>query len=416
MTNTFASNWLSLDAALQHAYASLTPVTESITLSIDAALGHVTAEDIVAPVDVPPADNSAMDGYALYASDTHLSTPLPVIGSQFAGMPKAEDTLQKGTALRIMTGALIPAGADCVVMQENTTANHDTITVNKPALVGENIRRAGSDIRANTSVIPKGTLLAASHLVLLASMGIHQVLVNRPLKVGLMATGDELKEAGESLSCGQIYESNRTGTRALLAHLPVDITDYGIIPDDKKALEQVLSQAAKDQDLLISSGGVSVGDADYVKDIVQSLGKINFWKIAIKPGKPFAFGRLGDCVFCGVPGNPVSAFVTTQQIVLPIIKKMIAIACSKPLRQLTLSATLAKPVSRKPGREEFVRAVLTQHDDGEYVVHPLAKQSSGVMTTVTQANSYLIIPAEVAALEEGAKVTVQPFSLFPFVE
>ncbi|MEG3768250.1 gephyrin-like molybdotransferase Glp [Alteromonas sp. 14N.309.X.WAT.G.H12] len=416
MTNSFASNWLSLDAALNTAYSSLTPITDAITLTIDDALGFVLADDIVAPVDVPPADNSAMDGYAVYASDTNQLTPLTVVGSQFAGMASNAAVLQKGTAIRIMTGALIPSGADCVVMQENTTLEGDTVTVNKPALVGENIRRAGNDIRANTVVINKGTLLSASHLVLLASMGIHHVSVFRPLNVGLMATGDELKEAGETLSSGQIYESNRTGSRALLAHLPVNITDFGIVPDNKDALKKVLSNAAKSQDLLISSGGVSVGDADFVKDMVASLGQINFWKIAIKPGKPFAFGRLGKCIFCGVPGNPVSAFVTTQQIVLPIIKKMIGTACDKPIRQMTIQATLTAPINRKAGREEFLRSVLTQDPNGDCFVSPLPKQSSGVMTTVTQANSYLIIPADVASLEKGSTVTVQPFSLFPYIE
>ncbi len=405
------NGWLPLEDALRRTLSQVCPVAETDAVIVNDALHRVVSEDVVAVMNVPPADNSAMDGFALYASDSQSAEPLTVVATQLAGMPLREEKLKKGQAVRIMTGALVPTGADCVVMQENTTRTDEQVEINKAAMPGENIRRAGGDIASGTTVIQAGTQLTASHLVLLASMGIASVNVYRKLRVGIIATGDELKPAGETLVSGQIYESNRTGTRALLAAEPVIITDYGIVADDKAALSDVFSKAAKEQDLVISSGGVSVGDADFVKELVASQGDIAFWKIAIKPGKPFAFGSLGDAVFCGVPGNPVSAFVTTQQLVLPVIKRLTGVASESAVTPLTFKATLTSPVRRRPGRQEFLRARMHKNEQGDYEVEPLAKQSSGVMTTVTQANCYIIVPAECSEIIVGNSVTIQPFSL-----
>lgn len=410
--STSAPNgWLPLEDALHNALSHVQPVVEAEAVMVGDALHRVVSEDVVAGVNVPPADNSAMDGFALYASDSQSTLPLQVVDTQLAGMPLREVKLEKGQAVRIMTGALVPNGADCVVMQENTSRTDTEVVINKPAMPGENIRRAGGDIATGATVITAGTQLTASHLVLLASMGIASVQVFRKLRVGIIATGDELKTAGETLASGQIYESNRTGTRALLAAEPVEITDFGIVADDKVALSEVFTNAAHTQDLVISSGGVSVGDADFVKELVASQGDIGFWKIAIKPGKPFAFGRLGNAVFCGVPGNPVSAFVTTQQLVLPIIKRMVGAASEQVIKPLTIKATLTTSLRRRAGRKEFVRAHMQKNAYGDYDVVPLAKQSSGVMTTVTQANCYIILPAECSEIPEGNSVTIQPFSL-----
>ena len=304
-TTPTPNDWLPLDDALRRALSQVRPVTESESVMVSEALHRVASEDVVAPVDVPPADNSAMDGYALYSTDTCDALPLAVVATQLAGMPYHDTKLAKGQAIRIMTGALIPAGADCVVMQENASRTDDTVVINKAAMPGENIRRAGGDIARGAIVIHAGTQLTASHLVLLASMGIQTVRVYRKLRVGIIATGDELRAAGAPLTSGQIYESNRTGTRALLAAEPIDVTDYGIVADDIGILGEMFSTASRQEDLIISSGGVSVGEADFVKELVADQGDIAFWKIAIKPGKPFAFGSLGDAVFCGVPGNPV---------------------------------------------------------------------------------------------------------------
>lgn len=412
MTNSAStpSGWLPLDEALSRALAAVTPVTETENVAVSDALHRITGEDIVSQTDVPPADNSAMDGYALYAADT-AGEPVTVSGTQFAGMALPEEKIHRGTAVRIMTGALIPPGAECVVMQENTRREDDIITVTKPAIAGENIRRAGGDIAKGAQVIKRGTRLEPGHLVLLASMGISSVCVFRKLKVGIMATGDELVEAGVPLQSGQIYESNRTGTRALLAHEPVTITDYGIIPDDKAALESVFKEASESQDVIISSGGVSVGDADFVKELVARHGEIAFWKIAIKPGKPFAFGSLGNALFCGVPGNPVSAWVTTQQLVLPMLKRLSGIETVGAGKPLTINATLTAGIKRKAGRQEFLRAVMVVQEDGSYNVTPSGKQSSGVMTTVTQANCYIIVPSDCKMLSAGDTVKVQPFSV-----
>ncbi|MBU3022779.1 gephyrin-like molybdotransferase Glp [Aestuariibacter sp. A3R04] len=405
------SPWLSLDDALAFSLSNVSPLDETVSLPVASSLGFVLADDLISPVNVPPADNSAMDGYAVYASDTQSPSPLTVVAEQFAGMSRPDKKQEKGTAIRIMTGALIPPGADSVVMQENTVRDATQVVIAKPALVGENIRRSGADIEMGSTVITKGTALNAAHLVLLHSMGISHVTVTRPLKVGILATGDELVEPGNTLSSGQIYESNRIGTRALLAQLPVTITDYGIVADDKKALSDILTKASKEQDLLISSGGVSVGDADFVKELVAQLGEINFWKVAIKPGKPFAFGKLSSTVFCGLPGNPVSAFVTAQQLVLPIIRRMAGIATQHNTTTLTLTARLQQDIKRRKGRQEFLRARMYQDSDQQWCVAPLSKQSSGVMTSITNANCYLVLPAEVSEVKAGDTVLVQPLRL-----
>lgn len=405
------SPWLSLDDALTLALSAISPVRDTVSLPVTTALGCVLAEDFISPVNVPPADNSAMDGYAVYASDTQSDVPLNVVAEQFAGMPRSEQNQEKGTATRIMTGALIPPGADCVVMQENTLRDGSTLTITKPAIAGENIRRTGADIEMGTTVISKGTMLTPSHLVLLHSMGTSHIAVIRPLRVGILATGDELVEPGESLSSGQIYESNRIGTRALLAQLPVTITDYGIVQDDKAVLTNILTKASNEQDVIISSGGVSVGDADFVKELVAQLGEIDFWKVAIKPGKPFAFGKLGSAVFCGLPGNAVSAFVTAQQLVLPVIHQLCGVAYQHKAKTLSLTATLQCDIKRRKGRQEFLRANMYQDEELQWCVRPLSKQSSGVMTSVTNANCYLVLPAQVSEVKAGESVLVQPMRL-----
>lgn len=400
-----APAWLSLKEARDRALAVTPVLCDTETVSLDAALHRITAAEILAPVDVPPWDNSAMDGYALRATDAKLNTPITVSQTVFAGDSQIP-ALTAGTAARIMTGAPLPAGADTVVMQENVERTGERIIISVPSRRFANIRAQGGDIARGDTVISTGTRLTAAHLMLLASLGLENVTVYRRLRVGLMATGDELQQPGTPLKPGQIYESNRTGVKALLASLAVAVTDYGIIPDNRVALTKVMQQASNEVDLLISSGGVSVGDADYVKDVLASLGDVNFWKVAIKPGKPFAFGRIGSTCFCGVPGNPVSAYVTTQMLVQPVIERYQGLA--SPTRPLALSATLTTGITRRAGRSEFQRAVMQLSPDG-WQVSPLPRQSSGVMSSVTQANCYLLLDADVATLASGSTVSVLPF-------
>ncbi|WP_137167135.1 molybdopterin molybdotransferase MoeA [Salinimonas lutimaris] len=401
-----STGWLTLAQALQQLIQAATPVTQTEQVRLTDCLGRICAQDIVAPVSVPPQDVSAMDGYAIglpvSAGQSYQVTHTILAGSDVSGL-----SLAAGEAARIMTGASILAGASAVVMQENTERDGDTVVITQAAREHENIRAAGNDITAGQTVISAGTRLSASHLMLLASLGMADCTVLRQLKVGLIATGDEIMPAGTPLQPGQIYNSNTVGVQALLAPLNVDVHDFGIARDDKQSLTNTLLEASSQVDVLISTGGVSVGEADFVKQVLDEHGEVGFWKVAIKPGKPFAFGQLGQCLFCGVPGNPVSAFVTTQQLVMPLIESMQGLSAAT--RPLTIKAALNGQLKRRAGRQEFLRARLWQADNGDWQVTLLAKQSSGVMTTVTQANAYIIADETCTALNDGDTVTVQPF-------
>ncbi|RDV27340.1 molybdopterin molybdenumtransferase MoeA [Alteromonas aestuariivivens] len=412
MTDPVSSGWHSLDSALSQALSQLNAVTESESVPLSSALGRVLASPIVAKHNVPPWDNSAMDGYAVIASNAVAGKTLKVTDTLLAGMNGETFEVTPDTAIRIMTGAPVPRGATAVIMQENTCRLDNAIEVLQTARAGENIRPMGCDIAQGDTVIVAGTRLSAAHLMLIASLGADSVSVFRKLRVGLMATGDELVSAGEECRPGQIYESNRAGIAGLLAPFEVEILDLGIVPDEPQRLKNTFKQAASEVDLLISSGGVSVGDADFVKAIVAELGRIDFWKVAIKPGKPFAFGQLGKAIFCGVPGNPVSSYVTTQKLVLPIVRHLQGESAIAESRTLPLKARLKGSINRKPGRLDFQRAHVTFDDQNQAWVSPLPKQSSAIMTTVTSANCFMLIEQNVAELNDGDWVCIQPFDLY----
>ena len=405
------SPWLSLEEALQKAIDAVTVITQSEVVNLELALNRVVSTPILAPVSVPPWDNSAMDGYAVNTSDAHLDEVLPISQTLTAGMA-ADTALSSGTVARIMTGAQIPAGANAVIMQENTDKlESGDIQIKQAAQAGENIRVKGSDIVEGNVVVDAGTRLTPSHLMLIASLGLAQVEVYRSLRVGLLATGDELAQPGTDATDQQIYEANRTGVRALLTPLAVEIKDYGIAKDNPDDIRDIFKRATQEVDVLISSGGVSVGDADFVKDVIDELGDIDFWKVAIKPGKPFAFGKISQTFFCGLPGNPVSAYVTTEQIVAPLLRVLQGETKHSQTHRLTLKAQVTKDYARRAGRKEFLRAVWHTDESGKMWVTPLQKQSSGVMSTVTQANCYLVLDASQARIEAGEDVLIQPFSL-----
>src|SRR5476649_475018 len=276
------------------------------TLSLTDAAGRVTAQPVISPVNVPPFDNSAMDGYAVRLADLDGAAPLPVAGKAFAGIPFSGDW-PHGAVLRIMTGAPVPAGADAVIMQEQAEPGPDGVRFTAKAKAGQNIRRIGDDIHQGAEVIPAGRALGVAELPLLASLGIDKIQVLRRLKVALFSTGDELQPIGAPLAAGQIHDTNRFTVRLMLQQLGCDVIDLGIIADNAQALRAAFKEADQRADLVITSGGVSVGEADYTKTVLEDLGHIDFWRLAIKPGKPFAFGHLEEAWFCGLPGNPVSA-------------------------------------------------------------------------------------------------------------
>ncbi|MGL4505907.1 MAG: molybdopterin molybdotransferase MoeA, partial [Aeromonas sobria] len=348
------SGLLPLSDALQGMLEQLACCCDSEQLPLPEALGRVLASDIASPLAVPPFDNSAMDGYAVRLADLAIGTPLIMAGKAFAGQPY-QGEWSAGHCVRIMTGAPVPAGTDAVVMQEETQADGDRITFLCKPIVGQNIRLAGSDIDKGACVLPAGTRLTPREMPLLASLGVATVTVRRPLKVAIFSTGDELKPVGTPLAHGDIYDSNRYGVRAMLARMGCDCLDLGIIPDDPAQLRAAFIRADKEADALITTGGVSVGEADFTKQLLDELGEIGFWKLAIKPGKPFAFGRLPRAWFFGLPGNPVSAMVTFDQLVQPARAKLAGQQFVRPLQR---QAMAAEPLKKSPGRLDFQRGML----------------------------------------------------------
>ncbi|MFM5727750.1 molybdopterin molybdotransferase MoeA [Aeromonas veronii] len=398
------SGLLPLSDALQGMLEQLACCCDSEQLPLPEALGRVLASDIASPLAVPPFDNSAMDGYAVRLTDLTAGTPLIMAGKAFAGQPY-QGEWPAGHCVRIMTGAPVPAGTDAVVMQEETLADGDRITFLAQPEPGQNIRRAGSDIGKGACVLPAGTRLTPREMPLLASLGVATVTVRRPLKVAIFSTGDELKPVGTPLAHGDIYDSNRYGVRAMLARMGCDCLDLGIIPDDPAQLRAAFIRADEESDVLITTGGVSVGEADFTKQLLDELGEIGFWKLAIKPGKPFAFGRLPRAWFFGLPGNPVSAMVTFDQLVQPALAKLAGQHFERPLQ---LQAIAAEPLKKSPGRLDFQRGILSQGPNG-LEVRSTGSQDSAVFSSLSRANCYIVLERERGRVAAGETVTVEPF-------
>ena len=395
---------LPLSDALQGMLEQLACCCDSEQLPLPQALGRILASDIASPLAVPPFDNSAMDGYAVRLADLAAGIQLIMAGKAFAGQPY-QGEWPAGHCVRIMTGAPVPEGTDAVVMQEETQADGDRITFLTQPEPGQNIRRAGSDIGKGACVLQAGTRLTPREMPLLASLGIATVPVRRPLKVAIFSTGDELKPVGTPLAHGDIYDSNRYGVRAMLARLGCDCLDLGIIPDDPAQLRAAFIRADEEADVLITTGGVSVGEADFTKQLLDELGEIGFWKLAIKPGKPFAFGRLPRAWFFGLPGNPVSAMVTFDQLVQPALAKLAGQRFERPLQ---LQAVTTEQLKKSPGRLDFQRGILSQGPNG-LEVRSTGSQDSAVFSSLSRANCYIILERERGRVAAGETVTVEPF-------
>ncbi|WP_062065110.1 molybdopterin molybdotransferase MoeA [Cellvibrio sp. OA-2007] len=407
---------LPVEDALLRMQQQLIPVQETEWVDVALALDRVLAEAVLASINVPASDNSAMDGYALRGADAQTDGALfEVIGQSLAGHPfcfaaqqGAASALGSMQAVRIMTGAMIPAGADTVVMQENVTRTGETLQLNTAVVTGDNIRRAGEDIKIGSEILSQGHRISALDIGLLASLGIARVKVWRKLRIAVLSTGDELLPPGAPHNADKIYDSNRPLLCALLQRLAVEVKDVGIVADDLPALRTAFTQAMQWADLVISSGGVSVGDADYTKAVLAELGEIDFWKIAMKPGKPFAFGRLGAGWFVGLPGNPVSTAVTYHQLVVPAVRYL---AGEKTLELMQLSAIAEQRLKKQPGRMDFQRGILI-NDQGVNRVVSAGSQSSGVLSSMAKANCYIRLEAERGTVQPGETVTVIPFDKF----
>ncbi len=376
-----------VDEALHQLLAAMPVIreTESVSL-LEASAGRIVAGSIVAAVSVPAWDNSAMDGYALKVEGLSEGDELPVSQRIVAG--RVGDPLRPGTAARIFTGAPVPPGANAVVMQENCDELDGRVRVRQLPVRGENIRGAGDDVRAGEQLLPTGSRPGPAEVAMLASCGISRLTVTRKLRIALMTTGDELQAPGAVLAPGQIYNSNHFLLAALIQRLPCELIDLGIVCDTRDATEKALLRAADSADCIISTGGVSVGGEDHVRDAVQAVGQLKLWRLALKPGKPFAFGQVGTAQFFGLPGNPVSAFVTFVLLVRPCLLRMAgASACMPP--ELTLSAGFER--NEVSDRQEYLRVKVQKTKDGDSQLVPCRNQSSGVMSSLTQGDGLAVV-------------------------
>ncbi|WP_438863328.1 molybdopterin molybdotransferase MoeA [Neptunicella sp.] len=400
-----APGLIPIELAMEKIWQTIQPLTDAEILPLAQSVGRVLAEDICSPIDVPGYDNSAMDGYALRIEDIGKHHKLAQIGKSFAGKP-FQGSVAEGQCVRIMTGARIPHGTDAVVMQENTLADNGLIQIQTRVKPGEAIRRRGEDICQGQSVLSKGHKVSPVDIGLLASIGVIHVPVFRFVKVAIFSTGDELYQPGEILPEGCIYDSNRPALQALLQQAGMQVIDLGVIEDSPDSIRNAFLQADQQADVVITSGGVSVGEADFTREILEELGDIAFWKLAIKPGKPLAFGRLPNSYFFGLPGNPVSSMVTFHQIALPSLQLL---SGKIPTQRTRLKAKASESFRKRPGRTDFQRGIYVKDNQGNLSVSPLSNQSSGVLSSFYQANCYVVLENERGHVAEGENVIIELF-------
>jgi len=397
---------LTVAEARQAIHSALTPITGWEQVAIRDALDRVLAHDVIAPHNVPAHDNSAMDGYAVGSADCgEGESRLTVVGTAFAGNAFSGH-IGSGQAVRIMTGAMVPRGADCIVPQEFTRTDADGVIITGPLTAGDNIRRAGEDLCKDAPALKAGSRIGPAELGLIASLGIAEVTIRRRLRVAFFSTGDEVASIGKPLAPGQIYDSNRYTLFGALTRLGCDLIDMGVIPDQPDALEAAFADATACADVILTSGGVSVGEADFIKDMMHRLGNVDFWKLNIKPGRPMAFGRIGDTWLFGLPGNPVAVMVTFYQFVQDALLALMGV---NPLPDRpTHPARCQVDIRKSAGRREYVRAIMTQ-ENGESVVVPTGAQGSGVLRSMSDANCFIVLPEPRESVRAGETVEVQMF-------
>ena len=389
----------------------LEPVAGMERVFVRSTLGRVLAEDVLSTVNVPGHDNSAMDGYAVRFADLAAEgdTVLRLAGTAFAGRTFA-GRVETGQCVRIMTGGVIPEGADTVVIQEVVRAENDRIVVPPKQRQGQHIRRAGEDLRAGEPAIRAGKIISPAELGLIASLGVAELNVRRRLRVAFFSTGDELCSVGTPLKKGEVYDSNRYTLFGMLTRLGCEAIDLGVVRDEPAALEAAFRQAAAQADVILTSGGVSVGEADFIRGMMGKLGEVAFWKIAMRPGRPMAFGRIGSdknpAWLFGLPGNPVAVMVTFYGIVREALQKLMGVSPVEPLPQFRVPCVTA--LKKRPGRSEFQRGILFR-ENGEWKVRATGTQGSGVLRSMSEANCIIVVEHERGNVEPGELVDVQSF-------
>lgn len=403
----FGGPMLAVDEVLRLIEARIAPVAESERVAVAAARGRVLAHDVHAPVALPPFDNSAVDGYAVRFADLAVEgeTRLPVESRLLAGV-SAKESLQPRTAVRIFTGAPMPEGADTVFMQEDTRADGGDVILPSGLKAGANRRRAGEDVHAGSVVLAAGTRLAAQHLAMASAVGLTALDVRRRLRIALFSTGDEIVEPGHPLPPAATYDANRALLKAQAEALGIAVTDLGILHDEPEGLAAALQSAAAHHDLVLTSGGVSTGEADYVRSAVERIGSLTFWRTAIKPGRPVAMGVLKSkngrtSAFCGLPGNPVAAFVTFARIVRPLLLQL-AGARPEPLPAFSVRAAFA--YKKKAGRREYVRVSLSRAADGMLEAAKYKQDGAGVISSLTKTDGLVELPEDCVVVAPGDQV------------
>jgi molybdopterin molybdotransferase len=399
-------NALRVDKAGEAIRSCISVVQETEAVKTREALGRVLAQDIVPTINVPAHDNSAMDGYAVRSADfSSNDLALEEIGTALAGRPFA-GKVGPGQCVRVMTGAVMPEGTDSVVIQEIVKAGGGKVLIPKGQKSGQNVRYAGEDLELGVPVLAPGKLLRPAELGLIASLGISEIEVKRKLRVAFFSTGDELASIGRPLAEGEVYDSNRYTLHGMLSRLGVEITDLGVVRDDPALLEAAFKKASSTSDAVVTTGGVSVGEADFVRALMAKLGEVLFWKIAMRPGRPMAFGRIGDAYLFGLPGNPVAVMVTFYQFVRDALLHLSGRTDDYVIP--LLKAVASQPIRKVPGRTEYQRGVLLR-EGNEWKVRTTGQQGSGVLRSMSEANCFIVLEHERGKVEAGELVSVQIF-------
>jgi molybdopterin molybdotransferase len=399
---------LRVDKACEAIRSCISAVPETETVKTGEALGRVLAQGVVPAINVPAHDNSAMDGYAVRSSDfSSNEVSLEEIGAALAGRPFA-GKVGPGQCVRVMTGAVMPEGADSVVVQEVVKSGGGKVVIPKGQKAGQNVRYAGEDLKVGVPVLAPGRLLRPAELGLIASLGIPEIKVKRKLRVAFFSTGDELASIGRPLAEGEVYDSNRYTLHGMLSRLGVEIIDFGVVRDDPALLEAAFRKAAGAADAVITTGGVSVGEADFTKELMAKLGEVLFWKIAMRPGRPMAFGRIGNAWLFGLPGNPVAVMVTFYQFVRDALLHLSGRTDDYAIP--LLQAVSSHSIRKVPGRTEFQRGILYKDKEkNQWQVRTTGQQGSGVLRSMSEANCFIVLEHDRGKIEAGELVSVQLF-------